>query len=205
MSCDPFREALSAQIDGEDGGMSLAALDAHLADCGDCRAFALRMASTARAVRLQPAEPVPDLTVSILTAIAATPARRSFRWDPSETPGVIRLTLALVALTQVVAAAPAVVGNDLGAPIHVAHEQAAWGLALAAGLLFAAWRPSRAAALVPMLGVFVLCLGTMTALDIAAGRVAPSSEVPHLMAAFGLGLLWLESHPMLTSRVRLRT
>jgi predicted anti-sigma-YlaC factor YlaD len=122
------------------------------------------------------------------------------RPSPSEAPSLVRLALFLVAAAQVIIAVPALFGDDLGATIHVAHEQGAWGLALAAGMAFGAWRPARATAMLPVLSVFVACLGLMTALDVSAGRVAPSAEAPHLMAAFGLVLLWLESHPPLAMR-----
>jgi predicted anti-sigma-YlaC factor YlaD len=115
--------------------------------------------------------------------------------ETDDAPVVIRLTLALIALSQILIAVPALAGNDLGAPMHVAHEQGAWGLAMAAALGLAAWRPSRAAALLPLLSVFVACLFVLTIGDVVAGRVAPSAELPHLMAGVGLALLWLESHP----------
>ena len=165
-----------------------------------------------RATRLQPAEAIPDLTGAIMAAVAdggntrvagglrdrvrSLPSLRELiDADTSKAPWLLRLTLLLVAFAQVIIAVPALFGDDLGATIHVAHEQGAWGLALAAGLAFGAWRPSRASAMVPVLSVFVVCLGCMTAMDIAAHRVAPSAEVPHLMAAFGLVLLWLQTHP----------
>ena len=50
-------------------------------------------------------------------------------------------------------------------------------------------------ALLPFLGVFIVTMATLTTLDVAAGRVAPTAELPHLMAALGLVLLWLETHP----------
>jgi predicted anti-sigma-YlaC factor YlaD len=112
-----------------------------------------------------------------------------------EAPAVIRCTLGLIGAAQVLIAIPALAGNDTGATLHVAHEAGAWSLALAAALAMAAWRPARAAALLPFLAVFVGTLAALTVGDIAAGRVAPSAELPHLMAGFGLLLLWLESHP----------
>jgi len=207
--------------------MPAAALQEHLGACPACRTWAERARAATRAMRLHPADPVPDLTESILAAIAAAPAiagprrarlrSRLADWggdtrslgcpapgggarSPAEAPSLVRLALFLVAGAQVIIALPALFGDDLGATIHVAHEQGAWGLALAAGMAFGAWRPTRATAMVPVLGVFVACLGLMTALDISAGRVAPSAEAPHLMAAFGLVLLWLESHPPLALR-----
>lgn len=187
--CERWREALSARIDGEDSGPG--DVDAHLASCAACRAWMITAATVTRSLRLQPAEPVPDLTASILAAVATERAAR----PPSTGPAIVRLTLALVAAAQVMLAVPALLGNDLGAPIHVAHEQGAWALALAALFGLAAWRPARAAAAVPLLSVFVGALIVFGLPDVLAGRAAPTGEMPHLMAAFGLALLWLESHP----------
>ena len=223
--------------------MPAPALEDHLRGCRGCRTWADRAVAATRALRLRTADPVPDLTASILAAIAERPttaapvavrartwlagagarsrsqagpsspgaarptgearrtgAARSWAEPAGEAPSLIRLALFLVAAAQVVIAVPALFGDDLGATIHVAHEQGAWGLALAAGMAFGAWRPTRATAMLPVLSVFVACLGLMTALDISAGRVAPSAEAPHLMAAFGLVLLWLESHPPMAMR-----
>jgi predicted anti-sigma-YlaC factor YlaD len=233
MDCDRYREALSAQLDGEDPGMPGVALDEHVRGCRGCRTWVDRAVAATRAMRLHTADPVPDLTVSILAAIDTGPVRADRRragvrprvaasltgvvagarsladgrplagaGSEDDVPSLIRLALFLVAAAQVIIAVPALFGDDLGATIHVAHEQGAWGLALAAGMAYGAWRPARATAMLPVLSVFVACLGLMTALDISAGRVAPSAEAPHLMAAFGLVLLWLESHPPLAMRTR---
>jgi predicted anti-sigma-YlaC factor YlaD len=208
MDCEQFRQAISARIDGEDPGVDELMLARHLAACRACLAWETTALSVTRIARIRPAEEVPDLTATIMAAVAAeravhTPlATRAAETD--DAPVVIRLTLALIALSQILIAVPALAGNDLGAPMHVAHEQGAWGLAMAAALGLAAWRPSRAAALLPLLSVFVACLFVLTIGDVVAGRVAPSAELPHLMAGVGLALLWLESHPPagLSSTVR---
>jgi predicted anti-sigma-YlaC factor YlaD len=188
LGCESYREAISARIDGEDGGVAEDELARHLAECTACRTFETAALAATRRARLRSAEPVPDLTGPILATITA-----SRRLAPA--PSVVRLTLALVAAAQAVAAIPALVGNDSGATLHIAHEQGAWALALAAALGFAAWRPARAAALVPFLAVFVVTMAGLTLGDVAGGRVAPTAELPHVMAALGLVLLWLETHP----------
>ena len=38
-TCHWFRDALSARIDAEDPGVDGKALDGHVAECGDCRAW----------------------------------------------------------------------------------------------------------------------------------------------------------------------
>jgi predicted anti-sigma-YlaC factor YlaD len=192
MDCERCREAISARIDGEPSGLTEAELGRHLAGCAACRRWEQAAVGATRAVRLRRAEAVPDLTAGIVRAIAAPPPRRA---ASAPTPAVIRVTLALVAVAQLFIAAPALVGRDLGATVHVAHEQGAWGLALAAALALAAWRPSRATALLPFLAVFVVSMGVLSLTDVLAGRVTPGAELPHLMAAVGLVLLWLEAHP----------
>ena len=188
VGCETYCEAISARIDGEDPGIAEDALARHVADCRACRSFETAALAATRRARLRPAEPVPDLTAPILATISAV--RR-----PVATPSVIRLTLALVAAAQACSAIPALVGNDSGATLHIAHEQGAWALALAAGLAFAAWRPARGAALLPFLAVFVATMAALTLADVIGGRVAPTAELPHVMAAFGLVVLWLETHP----------
>ncbi len=188
VGCETYREAISARIDGEDGGVAEDALARHLAECSACRGFETAALAATRRARLRPAEPVPDLTGPILAGISA-----SRRLAPA--PSVIRLTLALVAAAQACSVMPALLGNDSGATLHIAHEQGAWGVALAAALAFAAWRPARAAALLPFLAALVATMAALTLADVVSGRVAPAAELPHLMAAFGLVLLWLEAHP----------
>ena len=62
-----------------------------------------------------------------------------------------RWALFVVALTQLVLAAPALLlGEDTGATVHVARELGAFDLALAVGLLVAAWQPARAWGLLPV-------------------------------------------------------
>jgi predicted anti-sigma-YlaC factor YlaD len=187
VSCSSFREAISARLDGQPVGDDL---DAHLAGCADCRAWEAHAIALTRTMRLAVAEPVPDLTGPILARVQAASNGR-----------VIQLVLGFVALAQALAAVPALLGNEIGATVHVAHEQAAWGLALAAAFAIAAWRPARADALIPVLGVFVLCLAVMTGIDVGAGRVSLVAEAPHTMSVFGLALLWLELHPPAAPRL----
>ena len=191
MNCERCREAISARIDGEPSVAGQGELRRHLAGCAECRRWEQAAIGVTRAIRLHPAEAVPDLTPGILRAVTG---RRGSAATVA-TPNVIRVTLALVAVAQLFIAAPALVGRDLGATVHVAHEQGAWGLALAAALALAAWRPSRAGALQPFLAVFVVAMGVLSLSDVAAGRVTPGAELPHLMSAVGLALLWLEAHP----------
>jgi predicted anti-sigma-YlaC factor YlaD len=101
----------------------------------------------------------------------------------------------MVGVAQLCLAVPALLGDDGGAPIHIAHEQGSWFLALAVGLLVVAWRPARAAAMLPIMAALVAALGFTMALDIAAGRTQAAAEAPHGLAILGLGFLWVLAYP----------
>jgi predicted anti-sigma-YlaC factor YlaD len=197
MDCRFYREAISARIDGEDAGLESTAVDAHLAGCPACTTWAQAAMLVTRTARVTPAQPVPDLSGAIMTALAAKADHRSRRERESASPvGVARLGLLLVALAQLCLAVPAFLGDDAGAPIHIAHEQGSWFLALAVGLLVVAWRPGRAAAMLPLVGALVVALVATMAADIAAGRTQATAEAPHGLAVLGLGLLWVLAHPI---------
>lgn len=73
MSCEIWREALSARLDGEDLPAGTEDLDAHLATCPDCASYAHELEALHRATRLRPAEEVPDRT-DVILARARPPA-----------------------------------------------------------------------------------------------------------------------------------
>jgi len=256
MECSAYREAISARIDGEDGGLEMAAVDAHLSACPACRAWADTATTVTRSARLGLAEPVPDLANRIMAAIAQPPtvvggrnrlsldqpstaARRppaaspdvvgggnrlghdqpstARRRPPAASPGMVarlgrpargriaprpqaaspgmiaRLGLVMVALAQGFLAIPALLGSDAGAPIHIAHEQGAWALALAVAFMAVAIQPGRAAALLPFVAALASGLALTMVIDIAAGRTQAAAEAPHGLAFLGLGMLWLLS------------
>ncbi len=193
MNCDQSREAISARLDGEEPGQPEAALDAHLAGCGDCQAFALGAGDLHRSLRVRAAEPVPDLSAAILQAVPrgdgdaiaapGSPPRPAVAW--------LRYGLTVVGLTMLVLAMPSLVLHDSGSAIHLTRELSAWDLAFAAGLLFAAWQPARARGLLPMAAVLAggQLLGTF--IDVASGRAPAISEAHHALELAGVLLLWL--------------
>jgi predicted anti-sigma-YlaC factor YlaD len=195
MDCAFYREAISARIDGEDEALEGAALDAHLAVCPACTRWAASASLVTRAARVGPAQSVPDLTAAILAAVPVrTRPRRLVA--PQPPLGVARLGLVLVGLAQLCLAVPGFLGDDAGAPVHIAHEQGSWALALAVGLLVVAWRPANAAAMLPFMAVLAGGLALTMAADIAAGRTQAAAEAPHGLAFLGVGLLWVLAHPI---------
>jgi predicted anti-sigma-YlaC factor YlaD len=185
MTCEPFREALSARLDGEDTGIGDVVLDRHLSGCPGCRRVAEELGDLHRLSRVRPAEPVPDLSVAILAAAGTTVAgrrARSVRSLVAEAP--TRIALAVVAVVLVAISLPSLVGAGSG-DNHLAAADIAFG----AGLLVAAHRPDRARALVPVAAVLVTAMTVAAVADVHHGHVGAHGLGPHLLQVVGLGLL----------------
>ena len=206
MDCDRCRAAISAQLDGEEPGLGHELVESHLAECAACRDFATGSAHLHRMIRVTPAEPVPDLTESILAAIDESVAPAPVRTVADERTLFLRICLAVVAVIQLGMAVPALVlGDDAGVPAHVARHLGSFSLALGVGLLVVAWRPDRAAGVLPVIGVVVLCLLASSVVDIISGRAAPGAEVSHAPELVGLVAVWLlarSSIPVTARRAR---
>jgi predicted anti-sigma-YlaC factor YlaD len=184
VGCDQYREALSAELDGEPPGVPEEALAGHLSDCSDCRGWFGQAARTTRLVRLAAAPPMPDLAPAVLAALPTlTPIRRRVLAGA-------RAALVVVAFLQALLAwSGALTGQDDMATGHVAHEVGAWNLALAVAFLTVATRPRTADALVAPVGVFVAVLAVVAASDAAGGDLALGRLLGHLLVASGLALL----------------
>lgn len=176
MDCTSHREILSAGLDGETTAFEQEAADIHLSTCAECTAWFAEAVAATRSMRLRPAEVVPDLTAAILSGSPVV--------DVPDPLPVVRIGLALVAVAQVL-----VGQNGLLDTSHIAREQAVFELALAIGFATAAWRPVRAAGLVPLVGALVLGLLVTASVDAADGTVAMLGEGHHLVAIIGLVLL----------------
>ncbi len=178
-----------------------------MATCAGCREFAAGAAELHRATRVVPAEAVPDLSGSILRAIGKDPVSVSpIPGSIDERTRFLRIALAVVAVIQLGMAVPALVlGDDAGLPTHVARHLGSFSLALGVGLLVVAWRPDRAAGVLPVVGAVVVCLIASSILDIVQGRAAPGAEVSHAPELVGLVAVWLLARsPEETARHRAR-
>jgi predicted anti-sigma-YlaC factor YlaD len=189
MRCHDCRIAISARLDGEDPGRPAAAVEAHLAGCDACRAFATGAESLHRSVRLTPAAPMADLTPAILETIGREARERD------RSVG-LRVCLALVGVLQIAVAVPALIlGDDAGLPVHAARHIGSFAAALAVGYLFVAWKPERAAGLLPVATALVAFVLGTTVLDVVAGQTAAFSETGHVTEIVGLAITWLLARP----------
>ncbi|GAA3184053.1 hypothetical protein GCM10010531_42880 [Blastococcus jejuensis] len=191
MACLPYREAISARLDGEPLGMPVARLEEHLAGCAACTVWARDAARATRRARLAAAPPVPDLTVAVLSAL------------PRELPGVgaaararlaattLRVALLAVGVAQATLAWPVlVVGKGaMSAPSHLAHETVAWNLGVAIAFLAVAAAPRLAAGALPFLGSFAAVLVPVTLADLGSGHVHVDRAGAHLLLLVGTALV----------------
>lgn len=187
MDCDRCREGLSALLDGEASAVEQGALEAHVARCAACRAHAEGLVRLNRMVRVQAADPVPDLSQQLLARFAPAPARGA---NPPALARARRRWLqagvALVAVVQVALALP-----ELLVPVeHFERELASWHLALAVGLGVVAWRPRWALAVIPVVATAAVALLATAGLDVWFGHAQLLEEAQHLLKVAALALLW---------------
>lgn len=191
MSCEPFRAALSARLDGEPPGLDPALLDRHLAGCAPCRRWQEAAAEVTRRARLAPAPQVPDVTAAVLAALPGRDRSARRGWLDAG----LRLALLAVGAGQLAVALPALAGGTamaaMAAPQHLTHETAAWNLGLAACFLVVAVRPRLAAGSLPFLLPFTAVLGWVTVADLGAGHVHVERAGVHLLLVTGALLVGL--------------
>lgn len=188
MTCEPWRNAISARIDGESTGVDERLLEAHLARCPDCRQFRADGERSARAVRVRPAQAMPDLAPRVVKLNAV--ADRAGRW------GAVRAGLAVVALQIIGLSLPALVlGDEASTSAHGARHLGAFSVAYGVGLLVVAVRPARARAMLPVAQVLAGALLVGAVVDILDGNVPLVGEVTHLPELVSVVLVWLLSIP----------
>lgn len=193
MNCTQCREALSAQLDGEESAAEQVTVDAHLNSCAACCGFAEQAARITRLARTAVASQQPDIVESVLAA-APRSHRPRLVTALRALLGLVGLAQVAVALVEMLAAHSSGHGAQgvvlQGASIaHFAHESAAWNLALGVGFLWVAWRPSRTSGMVPTLVTFMVALTVLVGMDAVAGGVDGARLLAHGLVLLGLILV----------------
>jgi predicted anti-sigma-YlaC factor YlaD len=127
-SCERYREALSARLDGEDPGISEDAIESHLVSCSDCRAW---VDAGSGLSTYEVAVDGPALDPAALIELLDEGPR------PSRDRGPIawQVALTLMAALQLMVTWFGLLADDGPAPAHAARELASWDLSLAVGFL----------------------------------------------------------------------
>jgi predicted anti-sigma-YlaC factor YlaD len=187
MECDDARLWISTRIDGEQVS-DVDRLDAHVAMCEECAAFAGGAHRLKRVMAFRPVRDEPlDLAPLVLNK-AGAPNLGSGEWKRTLL-GAAGVTLLLLSIPGVLFGST-MLGTELGSTDHSGRHLGAFGAALAFGFLYAAWRPERAIGLVPLtsaLGALILVTGII---DTARGSAAGFAEASHLLELIGVVLVW---------------
>jgi predicted anti-sigma-YlaC factor YlaD len=193
MTHERARAVLSAQLDGEQSEELAKPLAEHLAACHSCQQWQRAAETLTTRVRRVPSQGGPDRTAEILAAVRADQAPR-----PSRTRRrflfQFRVGLAAVTAGQfAVFILPALILGHAGAgvPVHASHELGALELAVTVGFAVAAFRPSLARGILPLVGVASGTLIILAVVDSALGYTTLSSETPHLVTLAGALLVFL--------------
>jgi predicted anti-sigma-YlaC factor YlaD len=200
VGCGIWREAISARLDGEDVAASGLDVDAHLAGCAECRAFEDDAVALTRLVRIGlpvPGDGVPD---SVLDVAPGPGRSRLAAWlrGALVAIGAGQLLLGIAQLASPAAGGMTDAAMGAATPEHLAHEYAAWNLALGAAFLFVAVRRTRPAGLLPLLTVFVAVLTAFSVGDALDGTVAGARLATHALVLGGYLIVAALSRPSLT-------
>lgn len=182
-ACSRFQVLISAALDGEISPTESSDLAVHLTSCTECHVLEQTLATQHRLVRVGSADQIPDLAPRVL-AIAHPPRLGRRGW--------VRQSLAIIGLTELVIALPALVlGEDSGAPVHIARHVGSLGAALGCALLYVAWKPTRAYGLLPFVGSLAAFMLVGSVFDLIFGRASFAAESTHLVEFVGMFLVWL--------------
>jgi predicted anti-sigma-YlaC factor YlaD len=183
MTCDEAAELLSARQDRETTAAEDALLDHHVMDCTGCTLLAVRIDDLSRQLRFRPAAPVPNL-VEVITARVRPAVLGRGGW--------LRPAMAWVSVVLFAQNFNALVGGRLeGADGHLARHIGAFGVALAIGFAYVAWKPHRSHGLLPFAAALIGTIAIGAIADIADGGRTVLAESAHLTEIVGLALLWM--------------
>ncbi|MGC7099178.1 zf-HC2 domain-containing protein [Amycolatopsis lurida] len=178
MECSTVREGISATLDGEDPGVPMADLEAHVDGCADCAAWWEAAAGITRLARLAPVTEPPAVPERVYARVAAKPGVDRLRWALV----LVAVCQFSVVVSQLLMPMPGITGEAHGG--HLQHETAAFNFAIAVGLLFVAARPFRARTQLPLLLSFAGVLVFLSIVDVLGGQVGwyrLSGHVPLLL------------------------
>lgn len=193
VECSIARELLSAQLDQETTPEETAAANGHLGRCAKCRSWWHDIGQVNRLLRVRIADDVPDIATPVLS-IASPPRVGRRQW--------VRISLGVVAATELALAAPGLLLGDGASSIHDARHLGSFGVAVAIGLLYVAWRPVRAYGILPIVTALALTMIATAILDTVHGRATSIGEAHHALEMIGLVLVWMLAGRPAPNRLR---
>lgn len=205
VDCSAIQAALSAKLDGEPSGLDDAVIEAHLANCEECRNFYNRAAELNRVMSLSAPESKtftpPDLSDIILAEVEP-------EWRRHANAQVIGTMLSRVALVifgvAYVAWGLSMLGQSTSISIQedpltsrLIAEAGIFRFGLAAGLFFAAWKPRIIAGMLPIFATLWTFSAGFAARDLMLGVADPLTGLSLIMllgSTIALLMAWLSSY-----------
>jgi predicted anti-sigma-YlaC factor YlaD len=185
VTCERWREAISARADGEALAVEGRMLDAHLRRCPACRRIAAVAPLAVPAAST--GAPPEDLPRRIARMTAA--ADRAAAWSTA------RALLAVVAVEIIVVSIRPLLGAEQATSPHDARHLGAFAVAYGVGLLVVVARPARARTMLPVAIVVAAALVIGSIVDLAQRRIPIFDEAAHLPEVVSVALVWLLAVP----------
>lgn len=183
LMCPDAGELLSAREDGETTRAENDAIDQHLVGCVECTVVAVQLSDLSRQLRFRAADPIPNL-VGVITERTRPAVLGRGGW--------LRPAMAWVAVVLFAQNVVALVGGRLGgADDHLARHVGAFGVALAIGFAYVAWKPHRSHGLLPFAAALIVTISISAMADIIDGGRTVLAESAHITEIVGLALLWM--------------
>lgn len=174
VDCQTVQADLSASLDGEPTTLDDDVIEAHLAHCSVCRDFYEKAAILNRRLTIDVAKaPPPDLSETILAEVEPVWRRRATSTVIST--ALTKLLLVVVAgiyvirAFRVLARVASISNLEDREMVHLLASDASLWLALAGGLLFAAWKPKLALGMLPTFGALWAFTFGFAARDLVLG------------------------------------
>ncbi len=211
LSHEEVQASISARLDGEDYDLADDVIDAHIASCGQCREYQDKAVVFSKALAVPgghlPMLPPENLSDMIMAGVESQ--WREARASRHLNLAMSRLFMVVMGIIFVLWAVDTVVSTSgmvawaedgrilcPGADPQKAAflvEDAAMRLGLASGLFFAAWRPSNAPGMLPIITTMFMFLAGFAVRDIVVGRLELHQVYMLLSLAFtslALGWAW---------------
>ena len=182
VTCNHFRELVSARIDDEISDGDREWLDDHLAGCSGCATYQEQAWALRRSMRL-----------SSVDADDSAPRIDLAQMPSIRTASALQWALFVIGGTLVALSARAVIIAEGSADSHLGRHNGVFGTALGVAMLAVALKPQRAIGLVPLTSTVAVLMAIVAAADLVAARATVMSEAIHVVQFGGLVCLWVIS------------
>jgi predicted anti-sigma-YlaC factor YlaD len=187
VTCDRFRELISARADGELRPAAEQGLDRHVAMCSACASYQEGVYALRRRVMVA-AAPGGSPGAGRERPIEAVDAAGSL-----QAVALMRWALCAIGGTLFIVHARTIVASDTSATAHLSRHGGVFGAALGIAMLAVAMKPHRAIGLVPLTSSIAVMMSVVAVVDLITHHTTVMTESIHVVEFGGLVCLWVIS------------